>query len=175
MGPEKHQKVLERLATGDKPTIVIERQSDEKMRVTSGRYVFFRDRPLRRRRTRCVAGAGFRTWRTRVPVLVLHRLALQRAPLSRSLISRGTARTRYPNRSNRKDCQRRRQSTGRRPASLESRAFVLTDFPEEIGEDCPGDYRYRHDFEQKPDCKFTAKHFVDQYAEIAHQDKNCYP
>jgi hypothetical protein len=36
MRTDTHEKVLEKLATGDKPTIVIERQSDGKMRVTSG-------------------------------------------------------------------------------------------------------------------------------------------
>jgi hypothetical protein len=37
---------LERLATGDKPTIVIERQSDGKMQVASVPYVIFRDQLL---------------------------------------------------------------------------------------------------------------------------------
>jgi hypothetical protein len=46
MRTEKHQKVLERLATGDKPTIVIERQSDGKMHVASVPYVIFRDQLL---------------------------------------------------------------------------------------------------------------------------------
>jgi hypothetical protein len=50
MRTEKHQKVLERLATGDKPMIVIERQSDGKMRVTSGSWdgekVILRDQVL---------------------------------------------------------------------------------------------------------------------------------
>jgi hypothetical protein len=44
------EKVLERLATTDKSTIVIERQPDGKMRVTSGSWdgekVFLRDRVL---------------------------------------------------------------------------------------------------------------------------------
>jgi hypothetical protein len=38
MGPEKHEKVLEKLATSDKATIVIGRQTDGKMRVTSGSW-----------------------------------------------------------------------------------------------------------------------------------------
>jgi hypothetical protein len=50
MGPEKHEKVLEKLATSDKATIVIERQSDGKMRVTSGSWdgekVILRDQML---------------------------------------------------------------------------------------------------------------------------------
>ena len=37
-GPDKHEKVLEKLATSDKATIVIERQPDGKMRVTSGSW-----------------------------------------------------------------------------------------------------------------------------------------
>jgi hypothetical protein len=36
MRTEKHQKVLERLATGDKPTIVIERQSEVKCESRQG-------------------------------------------------------------------------------------------------------------------------------------------
>jgi len=46
MRTDIEEKVLEKLATGDKPTIVIERQSDGKMRVTSGPYVIFRDQLL---------------------------------------------------------------------------------------------------------------------------------
>jgi hypothetical protein len=38
MRPEKLEKVLEKLATSDKATIVIERQLDGKMRVTSGSW-----------------------------------------------------------------------------------------------------------------------------------------
>jgi hypothetical protein len=45
------EKVLERLATSDKTTIVIERQPDGKMRVTSGSWdgekVFLKDRVLK--------------------------------------------------------------------------------------------------------------------------------
>jgi hypothetical protein len=44
------EKVLEKLATGDKATIVVERQSDGKMRVTSGSWdgekVILRDQVL---------------------------------------------------------------------------------------------------------------------------------
>ena len=44
------EKVLERLATSDKTTIVIERQPDGKMRVTSGSWdgekIIFRDQVL---------------------------------------------------------------------------------------------------------------------------------
>jgi hypothetical protein len=47
---DTHEKVLEKLATGDKATIVIERQSDGKMRVTSGSWdgekVILRDQVL---------------------------------------------------------------------------------------------------------------------------------
>jgi hypothetical protein len=50
MGPEKHEKVLEKLATSDKATNVIERQPDGKMRVTSGSWdgekVILRDQVL---------------------------------------------------------------------------------------------------------------------------------
>ena len=50
MGPEKTPKVLERLAISDKATIVIERQTDGKMRVTSGSWdeekVILRDQVL---------------------------------------------------------------------------------------------------------------------------------
>jgi hypothetical protein len=46
MRTEKHEKVLEKLATSDKATIVIERQTDGKMRVTSGPYMIFRDQLL---------------------------------------------------------------------------------------------------------------------------------
>ena len=49
-GVEIGEKVLERLATSDKITIVIERQSDGKMRVTSGSWdgekVFLKDQVL---------------------------------------------------------------------------------------------------------------------------------
>jgi hypothetical protein len=38
MRPEKASKVLERLATSDKAIIVVERLTDEKMRVTSGSW-----------------------------------------------------------------------------------------------------------------------------------------
>jgi hypothetical protein len=60
-GPEKHEKVLEKLATSDKATIVIERQPDGKMRVTSGSWdgekVILPDQVLevRRRRPGAVA------------------------------------------------------------------------------------------------------------------------
>jgi hypothetical protein len=37
---------LEKLATSDKATIVVERQPDGKMRVTSRSYVIFRDQLL---------------------------------------------------------------------------------------------------------------------------------
>jgi hypothetical protein len=50
MGPDSTQKVLERLATSEKATIVIERQTDGKMRVTSGSWdgekVILRDQVL---------------------------------------------------------------------------------------------------------------------------------
>jgi hypothetical protein len=50
MGPEKHETVLEKLATSDKITIVVERQSDGKMRVMLGSWdgekVIFRDQVL---------------------------------------------------------------------------------------------------------------------------------
>jgi hypothetical protein len=36
--PDSHQKVLERLATSDKATIVVERQTGGKIRVTSGSF-----------------------------------------------------------------------------------------------------------------------------------------
>jgi hypothetical protein len=49
-GPDKQEKVLEKLATSDKVTIVIERQSEGKMRVTSGSWdgekVMLRDQVL---------------------------------------------------------------------------------------------------------------------------------
>ena len=47
MGPEKLEKVLDRLAVTEKTTIVIERQPEGKMRVTPGSWegekVFLRD------------------------------------------------------------------------------------------------------------------------------------
>jgi hypothetical protein len=50
MQVEKLEKVLEKLATSDKTTIVIERLTDGKMRVTSGSWdgerSFFRDQML---------------------------------------------------------------------------------------------------------------------------------
>jgi hypothetical protein len=50
MRTEKHQKVLEKLATSDKATIVVERLTDGKMRVTSGSWdgekVILRDQVL---------------------------------------------------------------------------------------------------------------------------------
>jgi hypothetical protein len=50
MGPEKPTAVLEKLATSDKATIVIERQTDRKMRVMSGSWdgekVILRDQVL---------------------------------------------------------------------------------------------------------------------------------
>jgi hypothetical protein len=50
MTAEKHEKVLEKLATSDKASIVIERQTDGKMRVTSGSWdrekVILRDQVL---------------------------------------------------------------------------------------------------------------------------------
>jgi hypothetical protein len=50
MRTDTAEKVLEKLATGDKATIVIERQSDGKMRVTSGSWsgekVILRDQVL---------------------------------------------------------------------------------------------------------------------------------
>jgi hypothetical protein len=53
MGPEKLEKVLEKLATNSKVTIVIERQSEGKMCVTSeswdGEKVFLRDQGLEAR------------------------------------------------------------------------------------------------------------------------------
>jgi hypothetical protein len=41
--------VIEQLATSDKATIVVERQSDGKMRVTSGSWVILRDQMLEMR------------------------------------------------------------------------------------------------------------------------------
>ena len=38
MRTEKHEKVLEKLATSDRVTIVVERPTDGKMRVTSGSW-----------------------------------------------------------------------------------------------------------------------------------------
>jgi hypothetical protein len=70
MRTDIEEKVLEKLATGDKPTIVIERQSDGKMRVPSGSWVILRDQVLevrsvdgrlhmaRRARHYCVAFLG---------------------------------------------------------------------------------------------------------------------
>ena len=50
MRADIEEKVLEKLATSDKATIVIERQPDGKMRVTSGSWdgekVFFKDQVL---------------------------------------------------------------------------------------------------------------------------------
>jgi hypothetical protein len=50
MAPETLPKVLEKLATLDKSTLVIEKHSDGKMRVTSGSWeaekVFLRDQVL---------------------------------------------------------------------------------------------------------------------------------
>jgi hypothetical protein len=46
MGPEKHQKVLERLTTSDKATIAIGAPDGPKMRVTSGSWVILRDQVL---------------------------------------------------------------------------------------------------------------------------------
>jgi hypothetical protein len=50
MRTEKHEKVLEKLATSDRVTIVVERQTDGKMRVTSGSWdgekVILRDQVL---------------------------------------------------------------------------------------------------------------------------------
>ena len=50
MRTDSPEKVLEKLATSDKATIVVERQSDGKMRVTSGSWdgekVFLRDQVL---------------------------------------------------------------------------------------------------------------------------------
>jgi hypothetical protein len=43
---EARKKFFEKLATGDKATIVLKRQSDGKMRVTSGPSVIFRDQLL---------------------------------------------------------------------------------------------------------------------------------
>jgi hypothetical protein len=57
MRTDIEEKVLEKLATSDKATIVIERQPDGKMRVTSGSWdgekVFSRDQVLE---VRCVDG-----------------------------------------------------------------------------------------------------------------------
>jgi hypothetical protein len=57
MGPEKPTAVLEKLATSEKATIVIERQPDGKMRVTSGSWdgekVILKDQVLE---VRCVDG-----------------------------------------------------------------------------------------------------------------------
>jgi hypothetical protein len=57
MRTDIEEKVLEKLATSDKATIVIERQPDGKMRVTSGSWdgekVFSRDQVLE---VRCVEG-----------------------------------------------------------------------------------------------------------------------
>ena len=47
MRTDTTEKILEKLATSDKATIVIERQPDGKMRVTSGPYVIFRDQLLK--------------------------------------------------------------------------------------------------------------------------------
>ena len=50
MRTEKHEKVLEKLATSDRVTIVVERPTDGKMRVTSGSWdgekVILRDQVL---------------------------------------------------------------------------------------------------------------------------------
>jgi hypothetical protein len=50
MRTDSPEKALEKLATSDKATIVVERQSDGKMRVTSGSWdgekVFLRDQVL---------------------------------------------------------------------------------------------------------------------------------
>jgi hypothetical protein len=64
MRTDTHEKVLEKLATSDKATIVIERQSDGKMRVTSGPYVIFRDQFTRSERWRRPAArpAQARRW-----------------------------------------------------------------------------------------------------------------
>jgi hypothetical protein len=57
MRAESEEKVLEKLATSDKVSLVIEKQPDGKMRVTSGSWdgerVFFRDQVLE---VRCVEG-----------------------------------------------------------------------------------------------------------------------
>jgi len=57
MRTDIEEKVLEKLATSDKISIVVERQPDGKMRVTSGSWdgekVFFRDQVLE---VRCVDG-----------------------------------------------------------------------------------------------------------------------
>jgi len=59
MRTDRHEKVLEKLATGDKPTIVIECQPDGKMRVTSGSWdgekVILRDQVLEVRQCRGAA------------------------------------------------------------------------------------------------------------------------
>jgi hypothetical protein len=53
MRTEKHEKVLEKLATSNRVTIVVERQTDGKMRVTSGSWdgekVILRDQVLEMR------------------------------------------------------------------------------------------------------------------------------
>jgi hypothetical protein len=53
MTPEKLEKVLAKLATSEKSTLVIEKQSEGKMRVTSWSWesekVFFRDQVLEAR------------------------------------------------------------------------------------------------------------------------------
>ena len=76
MGPEKPTAVLEKLATSEKATIVIERQPDGKMRVTSGSWdgakVILRDQALE---LRCVDGRlhiarkprGYDEWDPYVP------------------------------------------------------------------------------------------------------------
>jgi hypothetical protein len=51
MRTEKHEKVLEKLATSDKATIVIERQTDRKMRVMSGSWD--REKVILRDRSKC--------------------------------------------------------------------------------------------------------------------------
>jgi hypothetical protein len=57
MRADIEEKVLEKLATSDKISIIVERQPDGKMRVTSGSWdgekVFFRDQVLE---VRCVEG-----------------------------------------------------------------------------------------------------------------------
>ena len=59
MRTDTHEKVLEKLATSDKVTIVIERQPDGKMRVTSGSWdgekVILRDQVLEVRQCRGAA------------------------------------------------------------------------------------------------------------------------
>jgi hypothetical protein len=59
MRTDIHEKVLEKLATSDKVTIVIERQPDGKMRVTSGSWdgekVILRDQMLEVRQCRGAA------------------------------------------------------------------------------------------------------------------------